>query len=172
MEDIVDGQKFEVEGATLRAFHCPGHTEDHMALILEEEDAMFTGDNVLGHGTAVFEDLPTYLESLGRMEKQVNGRGYPGHGAVIDKCKVKIKEYINHRAMREREVLEVLARGTEGEALGSIDLVRIIYQDVPDNLHFAAARGIVQILEKLAAEGKVYHDEEADTWMLNKQASL
>src|ERR1700761_4680376 len=29
---IKDGQKFVVDGATLRAFHCPGHTTDHMAL--------------------------------------------------------------------------------------------------------------------------------------------
>jgi endoribonuclease LACTB2 len=41
-EDIQDGQRFETYGATLRAFHSPGHTTDHMALILEEEDAMFT----------------------------------------------------------------------------------------------------------------------------------
>lgn len=76
---IHDGQIFEAEGAKLRAFHCPGHTTDHMAFILEEEDAMFTGDNVLGHGTAVFEDLTVYLDSLSRMRGQFHGRAYPGH---------------------------------------------------------------------------------------------
>lgn len=172
MEDITDGQKFGVDGATVRAFHCPGHTKDHMALILEEEDAIFTGDNVLGHGTAVFEDLPTYLDSLAQMGRQVNGRGYPGHGAVIDDSKAKIMEYIDHRAMREREVIEVLGQGTEGEGLGSMELVKIIYQDVPENLHFAAARGVVQILEKLVGEGKAYHNEEANTWTLNRKAAL
>jgi endoribonuclease LACTB2 len=43
--DIKDGQAFSVEGATLMAFHAPGHTVDHMVFILEEEDAMFTGDS-------------------------------------------------------------------------------------------------------------------------------
>lgn len=76
---IHDGQIFETEGAKLRAFHCPGHTTDHMAFVLEEEDAMFTGDNVLGHGTAVFEDLAVYLDSLSRMREQFHGRAYPGH---------------------------------------------------------------------------------------------
>ena len=40
---------------------------------------MFTGDNVLGHGTAVFEDLTVYLDSLSRMREQFRGRAYPGH---------------------------------------------------------------------------------------------
>ena len=85
---IHDGQIFETEGATLRAFHCPGHTTDHMAFVLEEEGAMFTGDNVLGHGTAVFEDLAVYLDSLSRMREQFHGRAYPGHVCPFEKVQV------------------------------------------------------------------------------------
>ena len=80
---IYDCQIFETEGAKLRAFHCPGHTADHMAFILEEENALFTGDNVLGHGTAVFEDLALYLDSLSRMREQFSGRAYPGHVGLL-----------------------------------------------------------------------------------------
>jgi ribonuclease/clavin/mitogillin len=170
--DIKDGERFEVEGATLRAFHSPGHTTDHMSFVLEEEDAIFTGDNVLGHGTAVFEDLPTYIESLTRMADAASGRGYPGHGAVLDSGRARILEYIKHRQQREREVVEVLARSTEGLGLGSMDLVKIIYQDTPENLHFAASRGVVQVLEKLEGEGKVHHNEEENTWSLKTKASL
>lgn len=44
-ESIEDGQIFSVEGATLRAYHTPGHAVDHMMFVHEEEDSVFTGDS-------------------------------------------------------------------------------------------------------------------------------
>jgi ribonuclease/clavin/mitogillin len=180
LEDISDGQIFKVEGASLKAFHCPGHTSDHMAFILLEEGALFTGDNVLGHGTAVFEDLPLYIASLSAMRDapEVKNKGYPGHGAVIEDIRARCNEYISHRALREREVVEVLTRPgrvSSGEAdpgMGAMDFVRAIYKDTPENLHFAAARGVVQILDKLVGEGKAVHNEEENTWAPTKKALL
>jgi endoribonuclease LACTB2 len=172
MSNIAEGQRFSVQGATVRAYHCPGHTKDHMAFVLEDEDALFTGDNVLGHGTAVFEDLPVYLTSLAGMAAQTKGRGYPGHGAILEIATERINEYIAHRAQREREVMEVLLRSTDGDGLGTLDMVKIIYRDTPENLYFAASRGVMQILEKLLTEGKVSHNEEEGTWMPTSKAVL
>jgi endoribonuclease LACTB2 len=175
--NISDGQRFETTGATLRAFHCPGHTTDHMALVLEEENAMFTGDNVLGQGTAVFEDLTTYMQSLHRMSSQVSGRVYPGHGPVTEDGKGKILEYIQHRKEREEQVLAVLCR-EDNEHSGntkswkSMDIVKIIYKNYPENLHAPAEKGVLQILEKLAKEGKIVYNESEDTWSTNRKATL
>ena len=169
--DIQDGQKFETEGATLRAFHCPGHTADHMAFILEDEDALFTGDNVLGQGTAVFEDLGAYMKSLEGMSKQFGGRAYPGHGPVIEDGRAKILEYIEHRKQREKQVLDVLAGDKEG-GWTSMDIVKIIYKDYPENLWEPAEHGVLQILHKLQDEGKVAYDEAKETWSLKKRSSL
>ena len=128
-----------------------------MAFVVEEEDAMFTADNVLGQGTAVFEDLSAYMKSLDTMSKQFKGRAYPGHGPVIADGPGKIAEYIMHRKQREQQVLNVLA-GNKGGEMGSMDIVKIIYKDYPENLWEPAERGIRQILDKLKQEGKVGQD--------------
>lgn len=168
---ISHGQKFEIEGATLRAFHCPGHTTDHMAFVLEEEDSMFTADNVLGQGTAVFEDLALYMKSLESMSKQFGGRAYPGHGPVIEDGPAKIAEYIKHRKQREKQVLDVLAKDKD-DGWTSMDIVKVIYKDYPENLWEPAERGILQILDKLLKEGKVVRDEAKGTWSLAGKSSL
>ena len=179
--DIQDGQTFKVEGATLRAVYSPGHTQDHIALMLEEEDALFTGDNVLGYGTAVFEDLSTYLSSLEKMRGVFKGRAYPGHGPVIEDGPTKILEYIRHRNMREDQVIQVLKStkaepgvGAKGEpdAWTSMEIVKVIYKDVPENLHLPANGGVVQILRKLEEEEKVVQDERTERWSLKNRAAL
>lgn len=175
--NITDGQIFEVEGASLTAAHTPGHTVDHMVLVLREEDAMFTGDNVLGQGTAVFEDLGTYMASLEKMKHLFKGRAYPGHGPVLPDGPGKIVEYIQHRRQREEQVVQTLRSGrADADAEGAdlwtpMDLVKIIYCDVPESLYPAAAGGVVQILQKLEREGKVL-SVNGDRWRLSDRSAL
>ncbi|KAF2997725.1 hypothetical protein E8E14_001356 [Neopestalotiopsis sp. 37M] len=92
--NIIDGQPFSVEGATVRALHTPGHAHDHMCFVLEEENAMFTGDNILGHGTTAVEELGPIMSSWRRMLTQNCERGYPGHGQLIHNLNHKITEQL------------------------------------------------------------------------------
>ncbi|KAK1638105.1 metallo-beta-lactamase superfamily protein [Colletotrichum phormii] len=175
--DISDGQKFSVDGASLTAVFTPGHTVDHMAFVLEEEDAMFTADNVLGQGTAVFEDLTVYLNSLERMQRLFKGRAYPGHGPVIDNGPSKIQEYINHRKAREEQVIRTLKTARQGSDIEGdpyawtlMEIVKVIYADVPEELHIPASGGIIQILEKLEKENKVV--QSGERWKLKDRSAL
>ena len=207
LEEIRDGQTFAVEGATLTAVHTPGHTADHVVFHLRESEprsgpggaeptrqALFTGDNVLGHGTAVFEDLGTYLRSLARMQGLVDANpewpALPGHGPVLPSARRAVAEYIEHRRQREAQVLRTLgsAKGSvagvepvgEGgprhhadhaDAWSSMELVKVIYRDVPENLHLPAQGGVVQVLRKLRDEGRVVLEGQ-DTWRLKDRPGL
>ena len=135
---------------------------------------MFTGDMVLGHGTAVFENLTTYLSSLSAMKKEFTGRAYPGHGAVVENGPRKIEEYLRHRAMREQEILHALSKTGLVLGLSPEEIVGIVYKDVPSSLHEAAKGGVVQVLMKLEREGIVKETDVKDRFEIIKseKASL
>jgi ribonuclease/clavin/mitogillin len=163
---IEDGEVNSCEGASLKALYSPGHTDDHVGFVLEGEGALFAGDNVLGHGTAVFEDLAEYMASLKKMAVAVERRLYPAHGDWVENGKAKVNEYIEHRQQREREAVEVLDRPREDGKQGweSMELVKVIYSKYPEALHLPAEGSLRHVLKKLQGEGKV--KEERGRWML------
>lgn len=99
VEPIHNDQVFKADGVTLTAVHTPGHTADHMCFLFSEEDALFTGDNVLGHGTTVFEDLGVYLKSLHLMKGIFGGRAYATSCFLV----VILRVLPRHQRLRLRE---------------------------------------------------------------------
>lgn len=155
LRPLADGDVVETEGATLRALHTPGHAPDHLCFVLEEEGALFSGDNVLGVGTTVIPssggDLGLYLRSLERLLSEAPARIYPAHGPRIDDGVARIRDYLQHRMERERQILDALAPGPAPIP----ELVARIYVDVPRVLHGAAAHSVAAHLAKLEREGRV-----------------
>ena len=76
---------------------------------------------------------------------------YGGHGPAIDLPVAKVDEYIAHRAMREREIVELL----EGAERTIPELVAAIYSKVATALWPAAARQVLAYLIALEREGRV-----------------
>lgn len=156
-QDIDDGQLFKVEGATIRAVHAPGHSEDHMCFVLEEENAMFTGDNILGTGTSAVEDLGIFMASMQKMLDQQCQIGYSAHGVVIENLQAKISGELNQKLRRERQVMTALGRvrARGGKSVTVKDLVTEIYGDSidADTRTLALEPFMAEVLRKLAGDG-------------------
>ncbi|KAK0729559.1 beta-lactamase-like protein [Lasiosphaeris hirsuta] len=156
-QPIRDGQVFEVEGATVRAVHAPGHSHDHMCFILEEEQAMFTGDNVLGHGTAAVEHLGTWMQSLRTMKSHGCTVGYPAHGVVVPNLSQKIDQELACKVRRERQVLQALRGAGQGGRITVEELVTKVYgENLDEGIRGQALEPFMdEVLRKLAEDGRV-----------------
>jgi hypothetical protein len=75
----------------------------------------------------------------------------PGHGPLVAKAEDKIREYIDHRRMREQQVLRALRGGRN--TIG--DITEMIYVDVSAALKRVAEFSVQAHLEKLIDEGRV-----------------
>lgn len=168
---VEDDAVFETEGATLRVVYTPGHTDDHFILTLKEENAVFSGDCILGEGTTVFENLHSYMKSLHKILELKPTIIYPGHGPVIEDPVPRIEEYIAHRNKREAQILDVLT-AEPSASFTALELVKIIYKDTPEHLHMAAAYNVNHHLEKLSEDGKIEKIPDSDKWKLKIQSSL
>lgn len=167
---IGDGDVVETEGATLRALHTPGHAEDHLCFLLEEERSLFSGDNVLGVGTTVIPphggDLRDYMASLERALDEEPTAIYPAHGPKIPDGSAKIREYIAHRLDREQQILDAMRAGLDDIRA----IVKRVYAAYPEALHAPAAATVATHLIKLEREGRVTRSGDGEpleaTWAL------
>uniref|UniRef100_A0A7S1F294 Metallo-beta-lactamase domain-containing protein n=1 Tax=Noctiluca scintillans TaxID=2966 RepID=A0A7S1F294_NOCSC len=156
---LEDGEVLSCEGASVRVLFTPGHANDHVSLMLEEEQSLFTGDNVLGWGTGVFEDLQQYLASLRRMRDTQPTVLYPAHGPVIQRGRAGpwLEMYISHRETRVQQV-KVALNGSSPAGVTLQDVTREVYKAQTnvlsnDGLFKGACNNTLHILTYLVKEG-------------------
>ncbi|KAK7091569.1 endoribonuclease LACTB2-like [Littorina saxatilis] len=164
---IKDQHTFHTEGATLKVHFNPGHTEDHFILHLLEDNIVFSGDTILGGTTTVVEDLHSYMKSLHDILNIGPSTIYPGHGHVIDNPGETVQGYINHRNMREQQILACL-KANKDTAMEPMDIVKIVYVGVAENLHLSAANNVNQHLLKLQRDKKV-ESSDGVKWKISEK---
>src|SRR5207245_11791345 len=123
------GERVQFGGRELHVLHTPGHESGHCCLYASGDQVLVSGDHILGFGTSVIRppdgDMTVYLRSL---EKRLGfniSLSLPGHGPLVGKPEAKIREYIEHRLMRQKQVLDALRKGHE--TIGAI--TQTIYVD-------------------------------------------
>lgn len=150
-----DNDRIAFGGGDLHVLHTPGHESGHCCFYEGSEKVLFSGDNILGFGTAVIHppdgNMTDYLKSLERLLEFSVDLILPGHGPLVAKAEDKIREYIKHRQMRENQVLQALRSGRN--TIG--DITEMIYRDVSAALKRVAEFSVQAHLEKLMDEGRV-----------------
>jgi glyoxylase-like metal-dependent hydrolase (beta-lactamase superfamily II)/8-oxo-dGTP pyrophosphatase MutT (NUDIX family) len=149
---LVDGEVLTFGDAHLRVVYTPGHSSDHVCLLLD--DVLFSGDTILGEGTAVIAPpdgkLDDYIASLRRLRTLPLSRILPGHFRSVDNAHGLIDDYLAHREKRHQSILDVLKGGDSTvEAI-----VATVYADTPSDLHRLAALTVTAHLEMAERHGQ------------------
>ncbi len=153
---VEDGAVIKVGGFHVQCLHTPGHTAGHLCFYVPEEKVLFSGDNVLGVGTAAISppphgDMGQYVASLRRMKDVDAELLLPGHGPGVKEPQRKIQELIDHRQQREDQILRLLADGRDSVK----SLVKAIYPELDKRLLQMAQGQVLSHLHKLQSDGKL-----------------
>ncbi|MDB5439135.1 MAG: metallo-beta-lactamase family protein [Caulobacteraceae bacterium] len=152
---VCGGGEIAGPGWTLEAIPTPGHTSNHICYALKEENALFSGDHIMGWSTTVITppdgDMTDYIASLELIAARGFATIWPTHGPPIRETGPFLDAYIAHRHERTDQIITALAAGP-----GRIrDLVPRLYADVDPGLHLAAARSMLAAMIHLSRQGKI-----------------
>lgn len=151
---LTGGERLAGDGWTIEALATPGHASNHMAFVMCEENALFSGDHVMGWSTTVVAppdgDMAAYMASLDAVIARDFSTLWPTHGAPIVAPGPFLEAYRSHRLAREAQVLKRLAAGDRRIA----DMVPALYAAVDSRLWPAAGLSVWAHLIALEQTGQ------------------
>ncbi len=155
---VNDGDTFSGPDWTLEAIATPGHMSNHVCFALKEENALFSGDHIMGWSTTVISppdgNMRDYFASLDKIRQRGFSTLWPTHGPPITDVTTFIDAYATHRRAREASIV---ARMQAGDTLIP-EMVKVIYKDVDKRLHVPAAHSVLAHMIQLVEEGRAIAD--------------
>ena len=158
---LQDGETVEVDGKRVTAVATPGHTSNHLCFAYE--NALFTGDHVMGWSTTVVVppdgDMAAYMQSLDKLRLRNDRIYYPAHGPAVTSPQQYVRQLIGHRMQREKQILKLV-----GERPRDVpDIVANAYPGLDRRLVTAAGGSVLAHLVDLERRGLV--SQEGETWI-------
>jgi len=155
-----DGDSIGGDSWKLTAIATPGHTSNHLCFTLNDGDAMFTGDHVMGWSTTVVSppdgDMTDYMASLSKLYEREDKIYFPAHGPAIEKTRQLVRGMIGHRKSREKQILRLM----EEDIALIEDMVPNMYKGVDQRLWPAAGRSVMAHLIDMERKGHVTRSGE------------
>ncbi len=151
---VAHGEVIEGDGWSFEGVFTPGHTSNHMSWAWRETRTLFTGDHVMGWSTSVIAppdgDMRAYMDSLRLLLDRDDAVYWPTHGPAIRDPKPFVAAFIAHREEREAQIMACLQSGVSTIPA----MVKIMYANVAESLHPAAARSVLAHLEHMVDTGR------------------
>jgi glyoxylase-like metal-dependent hydrolase (beta-lactamase superfamily II) len=163
---LEDGEIVAGDGWTIQTVATPGHTSNHLCFALSGQDALFTGDHVMGWSTTVVSppdgNMADYMRSLEKLLGRKDRIFYPTHGAPVENPRRLVRGLLTHRKQREHQILALLKQG-----IGHIpEMVERMYVGLDPRLVGGAGRSVLAHLVDLRDRGDV--EEVEGRWLLRK----
>jgi glyoxylase-like metal-dependent hydrolase (beta-lactamase superfamily II) len=164
-----DGASWDLGGTRVRAFHMPGHTSGHTALLVEPEGVAFIGDIDLSSFGPYYGDATSSLAAFRRTLRSVAdipaSIWVTSHhkGVITDRATflALLAAYADKIELREQAIAQAVGRGVC--TLDALVEHRFMYprghQDV--FVEDAERRTIVQHLESLLERGQIVEESGA-----------
>jgi glyoxylase-like metal-dependent hydrolase (beta-lactamase superfamily II) len=157
--ELADGETIRFGGISLTAVATPGHAANHLALALNVEKTLFSGDHVMAWSTTVVAppdgSMSHYMASLEKLRDRDEEVYWPGHGGPVRDPTRYVRALLGHRRQREASILGRLEAG----AATIPEIVQQIYVGLDPRLVGAAGLSTLAHLEDLAARGLVARED-------------
>ena len=143
---------------TLQAIHTPGHTANHLCLLLQEDGLLFSGDHILNGSTTVVMPpdghMGDYLASLDKLLQLCHTHAVshilPAHGYVLEHAGQAIAQLKAHRLQREAKVRTAMQQIPDGDL---DDWLPLAYADTPEALWPIARHSLRAHVEHVQEHG-------------------
>jgi glyoxylase-like metal-dependent hydrolase (beta-lactamase superfamily II) len=150
-----EGDAISGPGWTLSAIATPGHTANHLAFTLREENALLSGDHVMAWSTTIVAppdgSMADYMASLQHLLTFEHAIYWPGHGGPVREPARYVRGLAAHRRQRERMIFDAVKNGAQ-----DIDaIVAMAYPAIAPALAGAASLSTLAHLEWLVERGEV-----------------
>ena len=165
-KEINDGDIINIEDIEIMAIETPGHASNHVCFFSKSHKVLFSGDHLMNGSSVLINppdgDMQKYISSFKKIDSLEMRYIAPAHGAIFDNPYEIIKHTLLHRLSREARIIKSLKNNPKSNLS---NLVKYVYDDVDQSIHFIAVRSLLAHLVKLEKEGIV--NNEDDFWDLN-----
>ena len=153
---LSDGESIANQHYQLSCLATPGHAANHLSFYLEQENALFCGDAVMGWSTTIVSppdgNMLAYMHTLQLLLTRKDHVYYPTHGAPIENPITYVRALYNHRLEREQQVLDCVADGLHTLK----DMLPVVYSETDPAMYPAASRSLLATIECLLYKESLY----------------